>query len=242
MPLFNETGHAINVANFYDLKSRVAGFGPAYNPQKTALKLPQLTTLHSNANTAIATVLTANTVYNNAVNDRMSTFKPLKPLATRIIAALSATDATIEQIKDAKTINRKLQGRRAKAIPAPVNPNDPVPANISASQQSYDSLVQHFLGLIALLSSIPSYIPSEPDLEIASLTTLSTTLAAKNQLVADAFTTVTNARIARNEILYNNPAGIYYIANSVKQYVKSVFNASSPQYKDVTAIKFTKPR
>lgn len=63
----------------------------------------------------------SNTAYNNAVNDRMLGFKPLKPTATRIIGALAATDATTEVLKDAKTINRKLQGQRAKAIEQPTS-------------------------------------------------------------------------------------------------------------------------
>ena len=49
MPAYYETGHAKNVANFQDLIAFVTGYGATYNPTKNALKLSQLTTLHTTA-------------------------------------------------------------------------------------------------------------------------------------------------------------------------------------------------
>ena len=57
MPTYYETGHAKNVANFQDLIAFCTGFGTIYNPTKTALKLPQLNTLYTSANTALADVV-----------------------------------------------------------------------------------------------------------------------------------------------------------------------------------------
>lgn len=242
MPPFIETGHAKNVANFADVISFCTGYGPDYNPVKAALKLPQLITLHSGAQASLSAVIVANTAFNNAVNDRMLAFAPLKTLSTRIINALSATDATKEEIKDANAINKKIQGKRAEAIKPPTDPAAPPPNNISASQQSYDQLVQHLEKLMELLQTITTYTPNEADLKIASLTTLRANLDAKTTAVTDAYTAVSNARIARDTILYKPGTGMIDIVVDVKQYVKSVFGAASPQYKQVRGIKFTLPR
>lgn len=119
MPSTSETGHAKNVANFQDLIAFVTGYGASYNPNKNALKLPQLIALHTAAEANLAEVVTKNTLYNNKVNERVAAFKDLKSLSTRLINALQTTDATPEKIANAKTFNKKMQGVRAKAVETP---------------------------------------------------------------------------------------------------------------------------
>jgi hypothetical protein len=125
MPAVNETGHAKNVANLSDLISFCTGYGPTYNPSKASIKLASLNTLLATAQTTINEVNIQNTTYNNAVNTRILAFKNLKPLSTRIVNALSATDATTETIKDVKTVNKIVQGQRATAIPTQTYQHQP---------------------------------------------------------------------------------------------------------------------
>lgn len=235
-----ETGHAKNVANLADLISFCTGYGATFNPSKSALKVSSLANLLTTAQQAINAVNVSNTAYNNAVNDRMLGFKPLKPTATRIIGALAATDATTEVLKDAKTINRKLQGQRAKATEQPTAPNTPAPKTISTSQQSYDSLIEHLDKLIILLQAEASYTPNESDLQTNQLTNFKNELSIQNQAVVDTYTTISNARITRDKILYAPKTGLCDIAADVKNYVKSIFGASSPEYKQVNSIQFKK--
>ena len=172
MPSKSETGHAKNVANFEDLISFCKGYAAAYNPSKDALHIDNLVTQLTNAQTALQQVKTSQTAFNNATNSRMLTFKPLKPLSTKIINALDATDATAETVKDARTINRKIQGQRATAKPVekPVADGATPPADktISTSQQSYDQQIEHFSKLIELLSADVNYKPNETDLTVST--------------------------------------------------------------------------
>src|SRR5690606_5273125 len=109
----SETGHAKNVANFEDLISFCTGYGTAYNPSKAAIQLPALNTLYSNAQNALAGLTSNKTVFDNTTNARQAAFEPLKKLTTRIVNALDATEATDALVKDAKTINGKIQGKRS---------------------------------------------------------------------------------------------------------------------------------
>ncbi len=249
----SETGHAKNVANFEDLISFCTAYGASYNPVKLALQIMALQTLRLTAQGTLQSVIAFATNFINAVNARQIAFDPIKALATRIVNALSATNASSELIKDAKSINRKIQGARKggskktdPTIPVPPVPPGPGPVptpnpqQISVSQQSYDSLLQHFNALIALVASEPTYMPNEMDLQVATLTAQSANLAAKNTDVINATTNLSNARITRNATLYANQTGLYDIAQEVKKYVKSVFGASSEQYKQVSGIKFKK--
>jgi hypothetical protein len=241
-----ETGHAKNVANFDELIGFCTGYGVAYNPSKGSIKLAALGTLLTAAQASLASQKTAKTAFDNATNAREISFKPLKKLATKTVNALAATDATKQTIDDAQTVNYKIQGRRAKALPVakPVNEGDttPVDNSISVSQQSFDNQVDNFAKLIQTLTAETLYKPNEIELQVATLNTLLTDLKAKNKAVITATAAASNARIARDKVLYAETTGLYDVAQATKAYVKSLFGASSPQYKQVSKIKFTTAR
>lgn len=259
MKKISESGHAINVAHFEDIISFVNGYGAAYNPSYSAIKLAALNTLDANAKGSLVIVDNALISFNNAVNVRELVFDPLDKFFTRVYNALESTAATPLVIADAKTIVRKLQGRRAKPkakkagllkttspLPTPLpNPQPlpvPTPKNISASQKSFDNRIENFSKLITLLTSEPLYIPNETDLKVAALNTLLTSMKNANTVVINALTILDNARISRNKTLYAPVTGLYAIQLEIKRYVKSVYGATAPEYKEVSKIKFTNPR
>ncbi len=240
MANYIETGHAKIIANFEDLLSFCAAYGSKYQPTKMAITIPALNTSLSEAQANLSAVYTANTAFMNATNKRIEAFEPLKRLATRIINALAATNASDALIDDAKGINRKIQGKRA-AKKATQTPNNTLPPKeISVSQQSFDHQIQHLAKLIELLLSEPSYTPNEQELQITNLNQLLTTLKEKNTNVLTAYVNVSNARITRNKSLYDPEKGLTTLAADTKKYLKSVFGADSPEYKQVAGIKFSK--
>lgn len=242
----SETGHAKNVANFEDLISFCTGYGVSYNPSKNSLKIPQLQTQLTSVKANVLSVTNNSVAYNNAVNARMSAFNGLKKLSTRLVNALDVTNASKELVKDAKTINAKVQGSKLTKADAgkttqTIDPNAPVvetPKIISSSQQSYDSLIEHFSKMISILSTEPTYIPNENELKIATLNTQLTALKNANTAVINSYTTVSNSRIARDQSLYNPANGLCATAKEVKMYVKSLFGATSPQYKQISGLEF----
>ncbi|MBK7763481.1 MAG: hypothetical protein IPI46_08920 [Bacteroidetes bacterium] len=233
----SETGHAINVANFNELITAVTALGATYAPAKASLKLASLNAISTAGANSLNEVISKKNAYNNAVNARMQSFSKMRPLATRVLAALHTTDANFELLKDAKTINRKIQGRRAVDI-APVAEGAAAPKSISASQLSYDQLIQHFTTLVNLIETVPSYQPAENDLKLDTQQTYISELNSLNSQVSAAYIAIGNERIARNTILYKTLVGLVDIALSVKLYVKSVFGSNSPQYKGINKIAF----
>jgi regulator of replication initiation timing len=230
----SEVGHAKNIANLEDLISFCTGYGTAYNPSKTAL----------------LAVTTNNTTYNNAINTRVSVFEGIRKLSTRLVNALAATDAIKQTIDDAKGFNKKIQGTGGKLTKADAgkisNPEETASTetseskSISNSQQSYDNIVEHFSKLIDVLNTEPSYSPNETELQIATLNTLLTNLKTSNTAVINAYTNASNARITRNKTLYADKTGLCDIAQDVKNYIKSLFGATSAEYKQVSALAFKK--
>lgn len=236
----SEVGHAKNVANFQDLIAFVEAYGATYNPTKNSLKLPQLHTLLAESQNSLQNVVEKHTTYNNVINARVTAFDGIRLLATRLISALETTNASKETINDAKGFNRKMRGQRASKKKTSDDPNQPAPKTISASQQSYDQLIQHFEGLIAVLQSEPSYAPNEEDLKIASLHAKVTQLKTNNNNVSVAYASVSNARIERDKVLNNPDTGLVDIASEIKKYIKSVFGPTSEQFAQVKGIQFKK--
>jgi hypothetical protein len=245
MASISETGHIKNVANFEDLISFCTSYGINYNPSRTALQLPALSTLHTTARNAVVDLNTAKSAFIQATNARQIAFDSLKKLATRIINALAAAGVPQNLLKDAKTINAKIQGKRAdQKTPEPIPPDGEAPQDktISVSQQSYDSLIENLDRLIQLLAAEPAYNPNETDLQTATLQNYLSQLRAANTSVTNTYTAYSSARISRNNILYGPQTGLVNIAADVKKYVKSVFGTASPRYKQISALQFTKPK
>ena len=238
-----ETGHTKNVANFESLISFIKGYGAAYNPSKNSIKVEALETILANAKKSITDVDKERPAYTNAVSAREYAFSPLSKIITRVNNSIKATDTTEMVDKSVKTLVRKLQGTRASAkISDEEKQKLAVEGKeinqISASQMGFDNRLENFYKLIMLLTSIPEYNPNEDELKISTLTALYEDLNAKNAAIFNVATSLSNARITRNDILYKPLTGMVDCAADAKMYIKSVFGASSPQYKQVSKLEF----
>ncbi len=245
MPSAFETGHAKNIANFEDLISFCSGYAAAYNPSKESLKVDKLKELQALAKEILQATKVTKTNFDNATNARQAAFKDLKILATKIVNALAVSGASSLVVADAKTINRKIQGAKAnntKKVDSPPPSGELEGASdktISTSQQSYDSLIDHFTKLIETISQESNYKPNEIELKIDTLKNRLSEMKTTNSELINSYTNWSNTRIKRNSILYNPLTGLTQTALEVKKYVKSVFGATSPQYKQVSGLVFT---
>lgn len=240
-----ETGHAKNVANFEKLIANITALGTLYNPSKASLKLPALNAQLVAAKTALAAVNSSESTCKNLVSARDVAFTPLSKLITRVNNALKASDSTTQIDEIALTLVRKLQGRRAnpkmtKEEKEAAAQAGKVVNEISSSQMGFDTRLDNFDKLIKLLASVSAYAPNEADLKVATLTGLYNDLKAKNSAVITAEVPLSNARITRNDVLYRTDTGVIDISVDVKSYFKSAFGATSPQYKAISGLKFTK--
>jgi hypothetical protein len=239
MPI-SEVGHARNIASFEQMISIVTGFGMPYNPSNSNISVSKLNTKLAAANAANDAVQADFAGKTTAINIRENAFKPLGPTSTKAVNYYASTGTEKNKVEDVKTLNRKLQGTRKKAAVAddPATPVDESKQSISASQQSYTQKVEHLEGMIQLFSDDPLYNPNETAITIASLTTLAADLKQSTSDVINSITAFNNSRIERNTVMYHPTTGLYKLAMMVKQYVKSLYGASSPENKMVSKLKF----
>lgn len=239
-----ETGHAKNIANFSTLISFVQGYGAKYDPTNPAIELTALQVRLTAAQTGIDDVAAALAPWKTKVNERETSYEGLRKLVTRVVNSFAASGADKNAIEDAKSIKRKIDGARAKALPKddPETPENESQGN-SVSQRSYTQTAEHFDDLIEFLTNNSTfYNPNEGDLTITALTARSTAMKNANTAVTTAATPLSNARITRNDILYAENTGVVDLAQFVKKYVKSVYGADSPQFRQISGLEFTRPR
>ena len=243
----SETGHAKNVTNLESLITSIIALETSYNPSRDSIKLTSLQTLLTASTESLNAVNIAQAAYSNAVAARKVAFEPFSKLITRVMNSLKASGASTQVVQSARTIVRKLQGRRAsakiteeekKALEAEGKEVN----QISASQMSFDNRIENFDRFIMLLSSIPLYNPNEAELKVETLKALHNQLKEKNTEVILPIVQLSNSRIARNKILYSENTGLVDVALDSKTYIKSIFGATSPQYKQISKLRFIRPK
>jgi carboxylesterase type B len=235
-----ETGHAKNIANLNLLNTNIIAVGTTYNPSNPKLLLPNLQILYTNSFAQQETVNKSVAPYSVAVNDRETTFKPLNRELTKLRKAYKATDGVTQvQLEDLMTVIRKLKGVRKTPIKPATNP-DEAQVNHSNSQLSYDQRTNNMDLLISLLKNTANYNPNETEYTIATYQDKKTQMLSKNQAVATTFVPLNIARNSRNSALYLSENNLVDIANKAKDYLFTILDTDSVQYKAISKIKFKK--
>ena len=177
--------------------------------------------------------------WKNKVADRENIYTGIRPRTTQMLAAFKACGAPANKVDNMKTYQRQVHGARAKALPED-DPNTPEneAAGNSVSHQSYVQIAESFAQMIALAAGEPLYAPNEAHLTVATNTALLASMETANDDVINTLPALKNARISRNARLYKDADSIFERQKLVKEYVKSVFGANSPQFAQVKGLEF----
>lgn len=243
----NLSGNEQNVTNLGLLITVINTFGPAYNPPKPSLTIPGLTELFEKGKLEINAANIAEVTYNNALSARSVAFDGYDGLITRSINALRIMDVPAQTLAQAEALVRELRGKRASelltdeelaAAKAEGNPTKQVVKHNS----TFNSKLENSEKYILLLESIPDYKPNEPELTTPALRSKLEDMKTKHEQVLSSNAALDAARLSRDTLLYADNTGLVDNALNAKTYTKSVFGATSPQYKQVSGIEFKKPR
>ncbi len=235
-----ERGHAKNIANLNLLNTHIIGLDESYKPSNPKLLLDNLQAVYKNALKAQKLVNTSLAPYSIAVNNREIIFKPLSKQITKLRKAYKATQGVNKaQVEDFMTIARKLKGIRKVDN---TNPLDPVSEQKkhSISQLGYDQRTNNMDGLISLLENTPNYNPNEEVYQVATLQKLKDQMLQTTQSVAKAFVPLNKARNNRNDLMYTTEDNLVDTANKTINYLLSILETQSSQYKAISKIKFIK--
>lgn len=236
----SEVGHAKNIANLNILNTNIIALGAIYNPSNPKLLLTNLQSIYTTSLSQQANVNNLVAPYSIAVDAREAIFKPLNRELTKLRKAYKATDGvTPVQLEDFMTIIRKLKGEKKSKDKPTTNPKEEQETH-SVSQMSYDQRTNTMDLLIALLQNTPNYNPNETEYKVVTYQAKKASMLQATQAVADTFVPLNNARSIRNSTLYNSEDNLVDIANKAKDYLFTILDTSSAQYKAISKIKFKK--
>lgn len=236
----SETGHAKNIANMNLLLTNIVAIGADYNPTNPKLDIAELQNLYALATKAQKDVNEAMGPYKTAVAERENTFEPLGKLITKLRRVYKATEGVQpNNVENFMTLARKIRGNKKNATP---NTTDPTAKENehSVSQTSYDQKANHFDQLISILQHTSNYNPNEEEYKIATLKTLHTKMLAKTAAVAEFYVPLNNLRSTRNTIMYQSPNNLVDTVHKAKDYVFTILDIKSAQYKNISKIRFSK--
>ena len=236
-----------NVDNLEVLTERVTTFQPGYDPAETRLSIPNQKLIKASGDEALLGVSTAESACDNAISARTAAFESINPLVTRAINALRISDVTEQTIAQGESIVRDFRNQRASATEPPAKTEEGTVSSETVKTNklrsgSFYTKVENFRKFIVFLSSIPAYKPKQSDLTVEALNAKLEALVLINSAYNTADAKANAARLHRDIVLYTAKTGLVEIAQDSKLYVKSAYGATSPQYKSISGIKFTKPR
>jgi len=237
----SELGNAINIGNFTTLTTYASALGERYNPSNPLLKLENLTNFYSIAYNAQEALNVNLAPYSNAVDDREEIFSPLNKNLTKLKKAYKATAGVGKpEIEDLDTVIRVLKGERKSGDKKDQTPEE-LENQHSVSQLSYIKRTNNMDGLISLLSNTPNYNPNEVEFKTETYKNTKEAMLSSTTAVNNKFTALNTARSVRDKILYLQPDNLVDIANKVKDYLLSILDSKSPEYKAVSRLKFLTP-
>ena len=178
--------------------------------------------------------------YSLAVDDRELIFKPLNRDLTKLRRAYKTTEGVTQaQLEDFMTIVRKLKGEKKSKGKPSTDPNEEQNTH-STSQMSYDQRTNNMSLLISLLQNTPNYNPNENEYKVATYQTKKAAMLQATQAVGTTFVPLNSARSLRNNTMYNAPDNLVDTYNKAKDYLFTILDSSSVQYKAISKIKFKK--
>lgn len=180
----------------------------------------------------------------------------LGKLSTQILGALQSLPLPQQTIDDFEALVKKFRSRPKKSAKTKASGSandatervvglDPaldLPRTISTSQQSFDQKLQHVEKMILTLQGIPSYAPNESIFQVANLQARLATLHALNDAANASYSALRQARTDRNAFFYGPNTGLLDLVKYAKAYIKSIYGASSPQYRASNDIRFVRVR
>ncbi|MDR1371911.1 MAG: hypothetical protein LBJ17_02120 [Dysgonamonadaceae bacterium] len=234
-----ESGINTYVGNFNDLIGILIEVGCLYKPQNEQITIPAMQEQASYIRMSINLVDDALAEWIIAEGARVEACKPLKPLATRVLAMAITFNLPATTMTHIKEIVRKIHGERLHPIPViPEDSLDEEPKHNSVSQTSFKEQIEHLTQLIDLLAHCPTYLPLENDLTVAGLSDFRDQMGVTTDAVTLHSLMLKNARVHRNKLLYTPVTGMMDTAQHAKEYVKAAFGATSEIYKRVRHIRF----
>ncbi|MCK7591242.1 hypothetical protein M0G43_11705 [Subsaxibacter sp. CAU 1640] len=225
---------AATVENGRKFNANIATFVPEWLSNNTLIVLASLQAIVALAGELVAAVNDKLVMHGNILKDRFMLYDDIEALGTRVLNELKASGAPWTTIVRADHYVKKLRGERIIAI----DPNEENANHISACQTTFVNKLEHFNGLITLVSTVESYDPIVADLQLAALKGRATQMASANESVDVSQAELTATRRERNKCFNEETVGLVDRYQTAKASAKAVYGVKSAEFKSIKGLEF----
>ena len=238
MPISVE-GYADRLGRGRTMHAAIDGFTPAFGPVDTTLAAAAFDTFLDGLDTQNTTTGNLVTQYTNEVSERTDMVKDIKARTLRVLSFVQSNTAWKKYERGIKSLADKIRGNRPKAPKPPAGgepPGSPPAKARNKGEQSFAEIEENFQQLIAAVQGIAGYAPTATDITVASLQTLATAFAAKNETMG---TLGRQVEFAQGERLaaYDGPGGLREKMLAIKKAVRAQYGSESVEFGQVKGIK-----
>lgn len=214
----SETGYEKNLSIYEQMLDELNAPTANYNPPLARLSIENLETRVEPTKAALKVVNSCQSDYIFAVNNRQNAYDDMEQRITQVNTSLPLFEPDARTMADFKSVYSKVKGYSA------------------ISQQGYEHLKENFEAYLALLKKVSNYSTTDEKLSLEALDSLDTQLGDYNKAVSEADATLSSARDARNQLMYDEETGIVPLCKSVKQYYKSAEGVNGVMFKRFVAL------
>lgn len=228
-----DSGHAKNVATYFDFLSKVVTFGASYNPPTDRLSVESLALAVQRSNAAMANYQSAENRYRSKRVERSVLFDNIGTLATSINEVVATCGADISTINLVHRLVGKIcadiKVKNVMITMALAEGNDLV-GDSTSKPFRFDKLTEKVGQLSEMLNQIRCYEANEKDHMRELLGKLHAKLVILNSDVLASYMLLEVARLERNKALYTDLDSIYQLTREVKSYVCAAYGDFSREY------------
>lgn len=230
MANYSEAGFGAKLRKAQDLVHYIGQFD-GYNPPRPEESVSGMNDLLNLIIAANAEVVHIQQLYKGANSKRVLVYRDSEMSISKVVTSIcGAVEAQFG--KDSLELESiRVYVKKMRSIKVPKAPKDPTAGpetkTISRSEQSFGSLIQNFNNIITILGELTGYNPSNTQLTVDSLKTLSQEATNLNDSVAKYITDLKTVK-AKRLALYND---LHDRVQRIKAYVKAQYGYSSEQYK-----------
>ena len=224
MANFSEVTFGAKHRNAQKIGTYMVNF-PNFLPPDNKLTPTKFNVLVDEIGTTNISIATAEQTYRTAISERVKAFKNepdsiqmlISPLRDSVIVQYGKKS---NQLKQIDSIISKMRGTK-------ITNTATGDSSISRSEQSFGSQLKNFNDLIATLDGFGDFIPTNPILQVAHLTTRAQHISTLNQMADEALQQRKTLRDKRREVLYPD---LKDRAMRIKLYVRSTYGKTSSEY------------
>lgn len=233
----SEKGHAKNVANTELLLALIQQKEDIYLPSNPKLSIKNLEKMATESKKAQSDVNLAVPVYSNAVMERINFYNPINRYITKLRKSYKAVyGITPKQLENFMTVARRVKGIRKSEKEA----KGETSVQHSASQASYDQRANSMEMMVGLLKETKDFNPNELEYKVDTVSQMHQEMLQKNKAVAASYAPLNTARVKRDKMVYTDQDNLVDLFNAAKDYLFSILQTNSADYKAVGRIKFKK--